>query len=64
MMPYYAISRCRTVMDQKRAIALCNDYGFGFALGANFRHNTSKCDMLFPDDLEEIVINGKTKFGS
>lgn len=63
MMLYYAIGRSRTKLEQQRAIALYNAYGFGFALGANFRNADGKREMLWPEDLDEILAHGVTKHG-
>lgn len=63
MMLYYAILRCRTVRENQRAIALYNTYGFGYALGMNFRNKTGSREMLWPQDLEDIAANGCTKAG-
>ncbi len=63
MMLYYALLRCRTVRDEQRAIALYNNYGFGYALGMNFKNANGKREMLWPQDLEEISSVGKTKHG-
>ena len=63
MMLYYAILRCNTARENQRAIALYNSYGFGFALGMNFINNEGKREMLWPEDLDEILLSGKTKHG-
>jgi len=63
MMLYYAILRCRTNREKQRAIALYNAYGFGYALGMNFRNKTGHREMLWPQDLDEIAANGHNKDG-
>ena len=63
MMLYYAILRCRTTRESQRAIALYNCYGFGYALGMNFRNTEGKREMLWPQDLDEILSAGQTKCG-
>ena len=62
-MLYYAILRCRTARERQRAIALYNSYGFGYALGMNYRNAKGRREMLWPQDLDEIAIAGKTKDG-
>jgi len=61
MMLYYAIGRCSSRRVAGRAIALYNAYGFGYSLGANFRDREGRRDMLFPEDLREILAEGETK---
>lgn len=61
---YYAILRARTLREDQRAIALYNSYGFGCSLGLNFRNNKGKREMLWPEDLDEILANGRNKDGS
>jgi len=63
MMLYYAILRCRGRVEQ-RTIALYNSYGFGYALGMNFRNAKGRREMLWPQDLDEILAAGKTRSGS
>ena len=63
MMLYYAILRCRTKFESQRAIALYNSYGFGYALGTNFKNAEGRREMLWPQDLDEILVNGCTKHG-
>jgi hypothetical protein len=63
MMLYYAILRCRTSRENQRAIALYNSYGFGYMLGMNFRNRAGRREMLWPQDLDEILENGETKCG-
>jgi len=63
MMLYYAILRCRTVRNNQRAIALYNSYGFGYALGMSFRNPQGRREMLWPQDLDEILATGQNKDG-
>jgi hypothetical protein len=63
MMLYYAILRCPTRRSQQRAIALYNSYGFGYALGMNFRDVKGYREMLWYEDLCEIEKTGVTKHG-
>ncbi|MBN1796490.1 MAG: hypothetical protein JW804_07450 [Sedimentisphaerales bacterium] len=63
MMLYYAILRCRTKNESQRAIALYNSYGFGYALGTNFKNAKGRREMLWPEDLDEILADGCTKHG-
>ena len=46
-----------------RAIALYNTYGFGYALGMNFRNPQGRRAMLWPQDLDEIARDGQTANG-
>jgi hypothetical protein len=46
-----------------RAIALYNTYGFGYALGMNYRNSLGWREMLWPQDLDEIAISGRTANG-
>jgi hypothetical protein len=62
-MLYYAILRCRTPRENQRTIALYNTYGFGYALGMSFRNAEGRREMLWPQDLDEILQSGKTKHG-
>jgi hypothetical protein len=62
-MLYYAILRCPTARESQRAIALYNTYGFGYALGMNFKNAEGRREMLWPEDLKAIVASGKTKHG-
>jgi len=64
MMLYYAIRRCRTKREEQRAIALYNSYCFGYTLGMNFRNSKDQREMLWPVDLDEILMDGCTKHGS
>lgn len=63
MMLYYAIPRSPSRRVEQRAIALYNTYGFGYALGMNFRDADGRREMLFPEDIREIASTGLTKFG-
>jgi hypothetical protein len=63
MMLYYAIRRCRTMRESQRAIALYNSYCFGYALGMNFHNSKGQREMLWPEDLDEILADGCTKHG-
>ena len=63
MMLYYAILRCRTLREEKRAISLYNTYGFGYALGMNYKNKNGRHEMLWPEDLHEILATGKSKDG-
>ena len=60
---YYAISRCPDARSAQRAIALYNVYGFGYALGMNFRDSNRRRQMLWPEHLRELVDAGQTKEG-
>lgn len=63
MMLYYAILRCNTAREEQRAIALYNSYGYGYALGMNYRNAEGRREMLWPQDLDEILAAGKTEGG-
>ncbi len=63
MMLYYSILRCRTIYEEQRAIALYNSYGYGYALGMNYKNADGRREMLWPQDLDEILCAGKTKNG-
>lgn len=63
MMLYYAILRCRTTRVEQRAIALYNSYGYGYALGMNYKNAEGRREMLWPQDLDEILSAGKTRNG-
>jgi hypothetical protein len=63
MMLYYAILHSPNRPVEQRAIALYNAYGFGYALGMNFRDSDRHREMLWPEDLREIASNGLTKQG-
>jgi len=43
---------------EQKAIALYNSYGYGYALGMNFRGEHGRRDMLFWEDLLEISKQG------
>ena len=45
------------------AVALYNTYGFGYALGMNYRGEDGFRDMLYPEDLDEIATSGVTTNG-
>ena len=51
-MLYYAILRYRTARENRCATALYNSYGFGYALGMNYRNAKGKREMLWPEDLD------------
>jgi hypothetical protein len=63
MMLYYAILRTGTALEEQRAIALYNAYGFGYALGTSFTNPKRRREMLWPEDLREILEHGRTKQG-
>jgi len=63
MMLYYAILRCRTIREEQRAIALYNCYGYGYALGMNYKTTEGIREMLWPQNLDEIINAGRTKDG-
>ena len=63
MMLYYAILRCRIIREEQRAIALYNSYGYGYALGMNYKNAEGRREMLWPQDLDEIFSAGRTKYG-
>lgn len=63
MMLYYAILRCRTARESQRAVALYNTYSFGYALGMHFKNAKGRREMLWPEDLDDILASGKTKHG-
>lgn len=63
MMLYYAILRCNSDREEQRAIALYNNYCFGYALGMNFKSLKGRREMLWIEDLDEILVDGKTKHG-
>lgn len=60
---YYAILRRRKRSESNRAIALYNMYGFGYALGMNYRDANGRREMLWPQDLREILVNGYSRSG-
>lgn len=55
---YYAIRRCTTRTSEQRAISLYNAYGFGYALGSSYKDSTGRRQMLWPEDLREMLENG------
>lgn len=61
MMLYYAILRARTVREESRAIALYNSYGFGYTLGASFVDRRGRREVLFYEDLHEILEHGRSR---
>jgi hypothetical protein len=61
MMLYYAMLRCRSVREEQRAIALYNSYGYGYAIGMNFKNREGRREMLWPQDLDELLSVGETK---
>jgi hypothetical protein len=63
MMLYYAILRCRTGKEEQRAIALYNTYSYGYAIGMNYKNTKGRREMLWPQDLDEIHLKGRTKNG-
>ena len=60
---YYAIRRCVEARSKQRAIALYNVYGFGYAVGMNFRDPTRRRQMLWPEQLRELLDSGETREG-
>jgi hypothetical protein len=62
MMLYYSIRRCQR-RERQRAIALYNSYGFGYALGMNYKDRQGKRHMLWPKDLDQILEVGISKDG-
>ena len=63
VMLYFAILRCKTRRAQQRAIGLYNSYAFGYSLGMNFVDARGRREMLWPQDLREILEVGETKNG-
>ncbi len=61
MMLYYAILRARTAREASRATALYNSYGFGYALGSNFVDWRGRREVLFFEDLHEILEHGRSR---
>jgi hypothetical protein len=56
---YAAIMRCSPgSSSEQKAIALYNMYGFGYAVGMNFRAESGRRQMLFVEDLDEITVQG------
>jgi hypothetical protein len=60
---YAAIIRARTKSEWNRAVALYNTYGFGYALGMNYRAQKGTRQMLWPEDLDQIAATGASKEG-
>ncbi len=60
---YRAILRCGTSPEQQRAVALYNSYCFGYALGMSFRNEAGRREMLWREDLEQILAAGRTAEG-
>ncbi|MFA6440493.1 MAG: hypothetical protein WCX28_14395 [Bacteriovoracaceae bacterium] len=50
-------------LAKQRAIALYNTFGFGYALGMNYRNKERTREMLWPKDLDEILNKGETENG-
>lgn len=61
---YYAIRRARTRHEHDRAVALYNMYGFGYALGMNFRGPDGRRKMLWWEHLRAIRRNGVSDDGA
>jgi len=40
-----------------------NSYGYGYAIGMNYKNKKGRREMLWPEDLDEIVEMGRTKNG-
>lgn len=59
---YYAILRARNAAEQESAVALYNTYGFGYALGMNFRRGRRR-EILWPEQLREIAAHGRCADG-
>ncbi len=64
MMLYYALNRSPNLRKEQRAIALYNAYCFGYTLGMNFRDINGHREMLWYEDLQQILEKGLTKYGS
>lgn len=47
-------------MLARAAVALYNTYAFGYALGMDFRNTQGRREMLWPQVLDDIAINGPT----
>jgi hypothetical protein len=62
-MLHYAILRSRSRRECGRAVDLYNVYGFGYALGMNFRNAHGQRQVLFFRDLDEILATGRTSEG-
>ena len=63
MMLYYAILRTHTLREEQRAIALYNSYGYGYSLGMNYKDAKGRREMLWAEDLNEILARGVTSSG-
>lgn len=60
---YYAIPRCRSAHERQRAIALYNVYCFGYALGMHFKNARGRREMLWAEDLDQVMLDGRTDSG-
>ncbi len=60
-MLYFALLRVREAHDWDKAVALYNTYGFGYALGMNFRNRRGVRQMMWPSDIEQIATRGETE---
>jgi hypothetical protein len=60
---YYALLHINDPTTLRQAIKLYNILGFGFALGSSFRGGDGRPAMLWPEDLDEILQNGRTRKG-
>jgi hypothetical protein len=64
MMLYYALLRApEGSLFERQAVALYNAYGFGYALGMSFIGPGRRRRMLWPEDLREILREGRTEDG-
>lgn len=63
MMLYYAILHCGSARAEQSAIALYNSYCFGYALWMNFKNKERRREVLWPQDLEQILASGETANG-
>lgn len=63
VMLYYAIRRASSTRARQRALGLYNSYGFGYSLGMNFVDKRGQRQMLWVQDLREILASGKTENG-
>lgn len=61
---YYAILHISEPTTLAQAIKLYNVLGYGYALGSNFRGSDGRPMMLWPEDLDEILLHGRTREGS
>lgn len=59
----FASIRAQSRAQHRRAVKLFNVYGFGYPIGTSFKNEDGEREILFPQDLDEIVENGKTKLG-